>query len=326
VRAQTAAQISAKVMGYVREVRAQAGDSVAAGQTLIVQDARDLEAGLQQARGALAEARAAQSEVQNGIAAARAGQELAEATEKRMARLFAEKSVTNQEFDEAQMRAKVARAQVQMATSKQTQLRSKINQAEEGVKQAEIMRGYAEIKAPFAGVVVERRVEPGNLAAPGMPLLVVEQAGAYRLEASVEESKLASIKRGQPVTVVLDAAAPPIAGRVGEIVPSVDAASRSFLVKINLPAAAGLRSGSFGRALFPSGTRKALTVPAAAVREQGQLAFVFVPDNGTARSRMVTLGARGADGVEVLSGLQAGDKVIAPLPPALADGSRVETR
>ncbi|MCS7316488.1 MAG: efflux RND transporter periplasmic adaptor subunit, partial [Bryobacteraceae bacterium] len=91
------------------------------------------------------------------------------------------------------------------------------------------------------GLVVEKNVEPGNLAAPGAPLLVVEQEGAYRFEAAVEESRLGTVRAGQSVRVKLDALGRELVGRVAEIVPAVDAAARSFTVKIDLPAAGGLR-------------------------------------------------------------------------------------
>lgn len=114
--------------------------------------------------------------------------------------------------------------------------------------------------------------------------------------------------------------------RVGEIVPSVDAASRSYIVKIDLPPLANLRSGMFGRAFFPLGARKVVTVPAGAVIERGQLQSVFVVEEGAARTRMVTTGKREPDAIEVLSGLSEGEKVVSPVPAGLSDGARVEVR
>ncbi len=115
------------------------------------------------------------------------------------------------------------------------------------------MRDYTRIAAPFAGVVTARSVEPGNLAAPGAPLLTIEREGAYRLEASVDESRLPFVKAGQAVDVALEALDRRLTARVSEIVPAVDAASRAYIVKIDLPALPNLRSGMFGRAWFPDG-------------------------------------------------------------------------
>ncbi|MBI4873610.1 MAG: efflux RND transporter periplasmic adaptor subunit [Acidobacteria bacterium] len=323
VRARTTAQISAKVMGYVREVLVQTGDAVKAGQVLIRIDDRDLASGQRQAEAGLNEARQAVSEADNAIAAAQAQLDLTQVTYNRMKDLFDKKSVSTQEFDDAGMKLKVARASHQMALSKRRQLEARINQAQEAVQSASITKGYAEIRALSAGVVIERRVEPGNLSAPGQPLLVIEQAGAYRLEASVDESRLGAIRVGQSVSVTLEKTFP---ARVSEIVPAVDAMSRAFTVKIDLPAMAQLRSGMFGRAAFPLGKRQALVVPAGAVLEQGQLQSVLVVQDGYARSRLVTLGQRTGERAEVLSGLAAGEAVIALRPAGLADGARVEVR
>src|SRR5205085_8714978 len=136
-------------------------------------------------------------------------------------------------------------------------------------------RGYAEIRAPFAGLVVARAAEPGVLATPGAPLVTIEREGSYRLEALVEESRLPAIRVGQTVTVILDAPAKSMESRVSEIVPAVDAASRAATVKIDLPAMAELRSGAFGRARFTLATRQVLVVPARAVVERGQLQSVM---------------------------------------------------
>jgi HlyD family secretion protein len=114
--------------------------------------------------------------------------------------------------------------------------------------------------------------------------------------------------------------------RVSEIIPSVDAAARAYVAKIDLSAAPLVRSGLFGRAAFQLGTRKARSVPVAAVVERGQLQSVMVVEEGMARMRLVTLGERRASAVEVLSGLADGEKVVAPLPSSLADGARVEVR
>jgi RND family efflux transporter MFP subunit len=319
VRARTAAVLSAKVMGYVREVRVAVGDRVAAGRVLVVLDSRDLEAGYKQAEAARNEARSALPEVENAIAAAKANLELAEVTFKRMQGLFEKRSVSNQEFDEAQMRVKVARANYEMALAKREQLKSKIAQADQGVESASVMRSYAELAAPFDGIVTEKNAEPGNLAAPGQPLVTIERAGGYRLEAAVQESTV--IRPGQKASI--EVLGTTIEGRVSEIVPAVDAASRTFIAKIDLPASPQLRSGVFGRARFSQGERQAIAVPPEAVVERGQVASVYVADGGRARARLVTLGQRTANGIEILSGLSGGERVIAPVPAGLVDGAEV---
>lgn len=187
------------------------------------------------------------------------------------------------------------------------------------------MRGYTTLVAPFAGIVTERKVEPGNLAAPGAPLLTIEGAGAYRLEAEIEESRAASVRAGTPVEVTIEALNQTLQTRVSEIVPAVDAASRTFIARINLPGNLPLRAGMYGRAGFKFGSRRVLAVPASAIVRDGQVESVFVAEDGRARKRLLTAGMRNGDQIEILSGLRAGVKVIAP-PGSLEDGARVEVR
>ena len=326
VRARSAAVISSKVMAYVRQVAVQAGDRVAEGQELITLDAQDLDANVRRAEAAEAEVRGAFPEADNGVAGAKANLDLAQSTFQRMQELASKKSISNQEFDEASARSKSARAGYDMARARRSQLDSKLAQAGQEVRAARILQDYARIRAPFAGVVTARSVEPGNLAAPGAPLLTVEREGAYRLEASVDESRLPFVKTGQSVEVSVEALDRRLAARVSEIVPAVDAASRAYIVRIDLPALPNLRSGMFGRAWFPVAARNVVAIPAAAAVERGQLQSVFVVEEGVARNRLITIGRRRPAALEVLSGLSEGEKIVSPVPPGLADGARVEVR
>ena len=325
VRARTTATISSKVMGYVQQVNVQVGDHVRQGQALITLDARDLDVNLRRAEAGGAEGQSAIPELENATAAAKANLDLAQTTFQRMQELAAKKSISNQELDEASARLKAAQANYEMMRSRRAQITSKAAVVEQEVRAAGIMRDYARLAAPFNGVVITRTVEPGNLATPGAPLLTIEQDGLYRLEASVDESKLASVRVGQAVEAVLEADRK-LNARVSEIVPSVDSASRTYIVKLDLPATPNLRTGMFGRAVFPLGMQKVVAVPLAALMERGQLQSVFVVEDDAAHTRLVTTGRRNNDAVEVLSGLNAGEKVVLPVPVGLQDGARVEVR
>ena len=326
VRAQTVATIASKVMGYVREVNVQPGDRVTAGQVLVIIDSRDLESALLQAKAAEQEAQSGIAEAESGIAATKAQFGLAQVTFSRMEELFNKKSISNQEFDEAQARLRSAKAAYQMAVSKRAQLDARIAQAQQGVESASVMRSYSEIRAPFAGVVTEKKVEAGQMATPGSTLLTVEKTGAYRLEVPVEESMLGSIRLGQSVSVTLESANQTRTGKITEIVPAVDPSSRAFLVKVSLPPTPLVRTGSFGRLRVPRGLHQAIVVPAEAVIHRGELQSVFVVEDSIARTRMITVGQRQEGQVEILSGLHAGEKVVFPRPAQLMDGARVEGR
>jgi len=321
VRARTSGTVSSKLMSAVREVRVQTGEHVNEGQLLIVLDSRELDAGVHRAEAAREELRSAFSEADGAVSGAKANLDLAQATYNRMQDLYNKRSISTQEFDEASARLKSAQAAYDVAHAKRPQLDAKLSQIEQEIRAAQVSRGYAEIAAPFSGVVTAKQIEPGNMAIPGAPLLTIERDGADRLEASVEESRLTWFHAGQTLPVKLESGT--VSGSVSEI-PEVDPASRSGVVKIDLPPMAGLKSGSFGRALLGSAARKVLAVPIASVIEKGQLESVLVAEGGIARARLVTIGAKKGDRAEVLSGLRAGDKVIVAAPPGVSDGSPIE--
>jgi len=326
VRARTTATISAQMMGYARQVRAQVGDHVREGQQLAVLDAREMESNVSRREAAREEVRSSIPAAESGIAAAKAQLDLAQVTFNRVQDLLNKRSVTDQEFDEASARLKAAQAALDMARAKRVQLDSKLAQIEQEIRSAGIQRGYAEITAPFPGTILTKSVEPGTLAVPGAPLFTIEREGAYRLGASVEESQLRLAHVGKTVSVTIDGTDGTFPARIAEILPSVDATARTGTVKIDLPPIPQLRSGLFGRARFDTGTHKVLTVPAASVVTRGQIQSVLVAENNIARARLITLGASAKDQVEVLSGLNPGDRVVVRIPPRLGDGSPIEVR
>lgn len=323
VKARVATAVSSRIMSYIRAIHVDVGARVGAGQLLVELDDQDLQAKLRQAEAARTEVENAIEEAGHALGSAEAQLRLAQVTHRRFSDLLAKKSVSQSEYDEADARLKSAQAAVEMAQSRRRQAEAKRSQVEAQIADVRVMTGYAKIHAPFAGIVTERPMDPGSLASPGMPILMIERAGGYRLEASVPESKQSLAHAGQTVAVRLEAIGEALEGRVDEIVPQVDSASRTILVKIALPNVAGLRSGMYGRAVFPAGdTREALTVPQEAVMERGQIQSVFVVDGGIARRRLVTLSPAAGERREVLSGLTAGEQVVLA-PDALTDGHPV---
>ena len=189
---------------------------------------------------------------------------------------------------------------------------------------AQTRLSYARIAAPVTGVVTERLVDPGSLANPGAPLLKIEPAGRYQLEVDVPETHLGAVKRGQTLSIQLDALGDEgrLEARVTEIVPFVEAASRTFTVKLMLPSHSVIKSGLYGSALLPGETRSVLMIPAHAVVERGQLKSVLVVEDGVAKRRLVTLGETDGDRVEILSGLAQGESVVLN-PSSIPDAAAV---
>lgn len=312
VRAQQTAQLSAQIVASVRRVNVAEGARVHTGEVLIVLDSAQQQAGVE---GANASIRAAQQE----IAAADADASLAASTLKRYESLQEKRSVSPHEMDEVQARAKAASARRDLA-------HAQLAQAEAALAQARTMQGYTVIRAPFTGVVTAKLADSGAMAAPGVPLLTVEDTRQFRLEVTVDESKIADVKLGESVPITLDALRDTeLQGKVVQIVPAADPGSRSFLVKLELPAGARIRSGLFGRAVFAHGTRPAIVVPTGAVIQRGQLQGVYVVDDkNVADLRYVTLGRPVGQKVEVLSGLAAGERVVSDAAGRDLAGKKVE--
>ena len=321
VQARTTATLAARVLAPVASVLVASGDRVRAGQVLVTLDGRDVEASARGATAAVAAATEGAAAAAADQRAARAALELARATHGRIVALHAKRSATAQELDEAAAALAAGEARAAGAAARAQEASSGIERAAAGRDAAVATASFLRITAPFAGVVTEKLVEPGNMATPGMPLVRVEDTRAFRLDVRVDESRASRISMGAAVEVVLDGAggqAATVTGAVSEISRALDADARTFLVKITLPDTAGLRSGAFGRARFPGGTRTALAVPASAVMTQGQVSTVFVADQGVARLRLVRV-----RGTEVQAGLAAGELVIVAPPPGLADGRRI---
>ncbi len=327
VRARRQATIAAQVMGSVRRVAVEEGQRVSAGQPLIELDGQQLASGVAAARAMRDEADAAIAAGKQAVSAAEAQLALATVTHERYQTLLSKKSASQQEYDVAEAGLKAAQAVLEQARASTAQAQAKRAQAEAQIASAETMLGYTEISAPIAGVVTQRFVDPGDLANPGMPLLEIEQAGEYRLEAAVPESLISTIRVGQQVGVSIESLGDngPTQGRIAQIDPSANDASRTFTVKVALGSPSGLRSGLYGQLLLPGDERNGLSVPSSAVVSRGQIQSVFTVQDGTARLRLVTLGEMLDGRYEVLSGLAAGDRVVLD-PSGIADGSPVQER
>jgi multidrug efflux pump subunit AcrA (membrane-fusion protein) len=324
VRAKQTSALSSKITGTVAAVSVRTGDKVRKGQLLVQIDGRELHAELAGANAGLEEITWATKAAASALAAAQGQRELAATTYKRYQALLGKESVTRQEFDEVNTKFKVATAEMMRAEENLRALEAKKAQAEARISQAQALLSQANIVSPYDGIVTDKAAELGMLASPGTPLVTVEDAGAYRLEAQVGESSLAYAKLGAAVPVRVDALDTTLSGKVAEIVPAADPQSRTFTIKIELPAEPLLRSGVYGKASLSRGERQVLLVPIGAVLERGQLTGVFVVgQDGRAEFRLVKTGKRYGENFEILSGLSAGERVVVKGAERIAEGSRV---
>jgi RND family efflux transporter MFP subunit len=328
VLARDTAVLSSRVLAPIASVKVRAGDRVSRGQVLVELDAADLTANAGRAAGAAAAAEHAAVAAGADLKSAESAVALARTTHARVTKLVAERSATQQELDEAQATLSAAEARLAAAHARISEARASLDAARAGNRAADITASFGVITAPFDGVVVERAVDPGTMAAPGQTLLVIENTSAFRLEVRVDSSRVPLVSAGQVVHVRLDAAGPDAPwhdGRVAEIA-RIDPAGHSFAVKIDLPADPAWRSGLFGRARLRGATRRVLSVPTEAVVARGQMHYAFVVSGEShAQLRAITVGATHETRTEILDGLVSGEVVVTPVPPTLKDGAKVTT-
>jgi RND family efflux transporter MFP subunit len=295
VKAKNVGVIASKIMGSVTSVVVREGQRVNRGQTLLTIDDSDL----------AQKVTAATSSVES----ARQQKQLADVTLSRYAKLYEEKALSRQEFDQVETQKKIAENEFERAKAM--------------LREAQAYQGYAHIRAPFAGVVTGKKIDPGSMAMPGMQLLTVEDTSGFLVEAAVDEKLSARLRVGTPVDISIDALNQTIKGKVSEAVPAIDPMSRTFIVKVTV-SGTGLKTGLFARVRIPTGTRDALKVPVSSIVEKGQLTGVYAVDaKGIIAYRLVRTGKRFGSDVEILSGLNPGDKIVVSGTDKAIDGGMI---
>lgn len=307
VRARTAVEVIPLVAARVKAVHVKAGQKVSRGDLLV-----ELEDAEFRARLAAADAR---------FQAAEADRAEANRHFQRVNGLFPTGSATREELDAASARRQAAEAAAKAAEA----------QAEE----ARTALGHTALRSPLNGVVIDKKVNPGDFSMPGLPasagmpsgrvLLSLYDPEALWLETAVPERHSAAIQVGGPAEAVLPAASLRWQGKFVEVVPGVDEVSRTFLARLELPASPALKVGMLGKVRFAAGQRRMIRVPPEALLRRGQLDTAFVVVQGRAQLRLVRPGRPAGDRVEILSGLAAGESLLLNPGETLRDGDLVAT-
>jgi len=278
VRARHRVEVSTRMMARVADVPVEIGTRVRAGQTLIRLGVEDIAANRAKAEAAVTVAQAARDEAARMVA--------------RMDTLYTEDAVSRVQRDQARLGL--------------TQAESQLTMAEATLREVDTAAGYARIAAPFDGAVVSRSVDPGDLAAPGMPLLVVESTGPREVTVTVAPELAAGLQGGATVEVVTRDGRR-TEGEIRAVAGGADPQTRTVEVRIAVPA--DWPTGVAATALVPTGTRPAVTIPTDAVVRRGQLTGVRVVTGDAVTLRWIRLGRTVGDQVEVLSGLEAGEQI-----------------
>ncbi len=324
VKPEITSVVGAQIGGTVKRVLVKEGNRVRRGQLLAEIDSRTQQAQLEAAAAGIEESDQGLVEVQQALQAAKADRTFAEATFRRYKVLLAKKSVSQQEYDNAETRYKAALANEKATEAKLKQMEARRRQAQAQHSSAATVFSYSRVVSPIDGVVTAKSVDEGTLVMPGTPLITVEDTGHFRLDANVPVAFLGIVRIGESVPVTIGSGQ--VAGRVVEIVPATDPSTRTFVAKVELPGNCNCQSGQYGSASFAIGTEKRILVPNDALVRRGELEGVFVVNSdGFAYYRLVKTGRIIGDQVEILSGLDAGEHVAVSKIDQLSDGVRVQT-
>ena len=282
IRSANEVAVASKLLAQVLEVRVKAGQAVQKGEVLVRLDEADLVARLRQAESAHQSALAMAAQTNADLA--------------RAVKLIEKQAITQAEYDQTLSADRSAKAEVQRTA--------------QAIEETKVQLEYATIRAPFNGVVIDKRIEAGDTATPGRVLVEIYEPGRMQLVAIVRESLAAKLKVGDMLSVDLESLGYQCFAAISEIVPQAEAASRSFTIKVTGPCPEGIYSGMFGRLTIPLDQEQVTLVPDAAVKRVGQLTLVEVVTNERIQRRSIQIGRKLEGGFEVLSGLQPGEVVV----------------
>lgn len=282
IRSRTVTQIAPKIAARIEEIKVYPGDKVMQGDIVTRLDDRELQARLGAARSAL---NAAKAQLVRAKADARRAQSL-----------FEKEAATQETLD-----AVVAAYQMAQA---------KVQEAHNTVAEIESLLAETRLRASYDGIVVKRDAEPGDMALPGRAIVTIQQPQRLRVEVDIPEGCARLIQRGDSFKVQIPGFVSELTAEVEEIAPAADPKTHTVLVKAGLLAQNNLQPGAFAWVYQTCRRHKALLIPGQAVIQVGQIESVRLVKEGRVQIRHVRTGKRYGGQIEVLSGLEAGDKVL----------------
>lgn len=296
------AAISTRMMGYISKMNVKIGDNVRAGQLLFTIQSADIQA--------------KEGQVSANIAAADAALANAKKDYERFKTLHQQSSATDKELENMTLQYKAAEAQAQAAR----QMRNEVS----------ANMAYAHVTAPFSGTITQKLMDAGNLASPGMPVLMLESGGALQATATVTEEQIKYIRTGMRVSVTTDAGSKTVNGAISQVSKSSVATGGQYLIKVNLQNNNELLSGMYVHILIPVSTNDknsmagAIWIPTESLVQQGDLVGIYTVGTGnTAALRWLRTGRLAGNQVEVLSGLAAGEEYISKASGRLWNGAKI---
>jgi len=295
-------EIASRLTGYVQGLEVHEGQAVKQGQLLLTVDPSNVKAEIRRARAELASAKATLKD--------------ARANYERYKDLYRHRAATGQQYQQIETNYRVALGSYEAAQAALAGVRAQLK--------------YAEVHAPFTGLVVSKLVDSGQLATPGTPLLIIEDPNHLQVQVQVGQLAFVHLKIGQKIHIQFETSdfkTRTLTGRVERLVAAANPTTHTHLVKIGIPASRGAYSGKYTLVSIPVGEQKGIVVPSEAIYNRAGITGVFVVNGeDLAQFRMVTLGEDLPQGRVILSGLFAGDRVIVSAKEPLANGVKIRVR
>jgi multidrug efflux system membrane fusion protein len=292
-------EVASRLTGYVYDLKVHEGQAVKKGQPLFAVNPTEVEAEIRKAKAEVAKAKASLSDASENY--------------KHYKALYQQHAATGQRYREIEMEYKVAVGNYQAAEAALVSARTQLK--------------YAQVTAPFDGLVVSRLADNGQLTASGTPVLVLEDPNRLQVQVHVDQQAFAHLKLGQEIRVQFQGPGfetHPVTGTVQRLVMAANPVTHTHLVKIGLPAGTGSYTGEYALVNIPVGELEGIVVPEEAVQDRAGILGVFVVDaQGRAQFRMVTLGKRLPQGRVILSGLFPGDRVVLSTEGPLFNGVKI---
>lgn len=290
------ARIASRLMGYIRKMSVEVGQKVKRGDLLFEIDPQDIQSQISQARA--------------GYQQAQAALENAKADYQRFSQLYKEESVSRQQYDGIRLQYSVAQ--------------ENLSAAKAGLEQAEAQINYANVRAPFDGVVVQKMASAGDLAAPGQPVVVIENLTSLSVQTEVSQDLFAEIKVGDKAEIVIDGLHKSLTGEIYSLVSAANPRTRGHATKLSLPEVTNVNSGTFARINFVRGERQTLFIPINAIVVRGGIEGVFVvSDEHIAQFRMVRTGMSMNGKIEVQAGLDIDEVIVVSNNQVLVNGDKL---
>ncbi|SEP88710.1 efflux RND transporter periplasmic adaptor subunit [Flavobacterium urocaniciphilum] len=307
--AESSANLSTRMMGYVTKVHVKTGQKVAAGQLLVSINSTDLQAKKAQVDASILQATAAYNNAKKDY--------------DRFTVLFSQQSASQKELDDMTSRYEMAKASLAGAKQMRNEVMAQFS--------------YSNITAPFSGEITNTFVKEGDMANPGMPLVSVEGVSRMQVTAMVSESDINQIKNGMPVKILVKSLNKEVAGKVSEVSGSAKNTGGQYLVKVTLNGNdTSILSGMFVNVQFPIANKVAkentiksdkVMVPESALVKHGQLTGIYtVANDKTAILRWIRIGKTYGNQVEVLSGLTSNEQYIVSAEGKLYNGANVSVK